>query len=142
MYWAVGGIMAMQLIRPDFQNAQVDESVALKADAKVMGILRQSCFDCHSQEAKFPWYSNIAPISWVMSDHIEQGRKALDFSNWENMEPTIKSERLERAQQVIENQRMPKQEYTMIHENAVLLPQDKEILKEFFRSELEKITIR
>ncbi|MFZ2889788.1 heme-binding domain-containing protein, partial [Sulfuricurvum sp.] len=89
-FWVLGIAIAIQLIRPDFQNTKVDETVVLKADAKVMSILNKSCYDCHSQETLHPWYSNIAPISWVMADHINQGRKAIDFSNWENINPKLK----------------------------------------------------
>lgn len=138
-FWAIGLAIAIQFIRPDFQNTQVDEKITLKADAKVMNVLKKSCYDCHSQETAYPWYSNIAPISWVMADHINQGRKALDFSNWENLDPKIKLERLERAKQVIYNYRMPKQEYVMMHKNALLTPEEKKLLEQFFDSEIKKI---
>ena len=138
-FWAIGLAIAIQFIRPDFQNTQVDEKITLKADAKVMNVLKKSCYDCHSQETAYPWYSNIAPISWVMADHINQGRKALDFSNWENLDPKIKLERLERAKQVIYNYRMPKQEYVMMHKNALLTPEEKKLLEQFLDSEIKKI---
>lgn len=138
-FWAIGLAVAIQFIRPDFQNTRVDETMTLKANANVMGVLKKSCYDCHSQETKYPWYQNIAPISWVMADHINLGRKALDFSNWENIDPKIKLERLERAKQVIYNHRMPKQEYLMMHENAVLTLQEKQLLEKFFDEEIEKI---
>lgn len=138
-YWVIGFFIVIQFIRPDLQNTKVDETVALKADAKVMSLLNKSCYDCHSQETVYPWYSNIAPISWVMADHINQGRKAVDFSNWENIDPKIKLERLERAKQVIYNYRMPKQEYIMMHENALLTPEEKKLLEQFFDTEIKKI---
>jgi len=138
-YWVLGLAIAIQFIRPDFQNTRVDEEITLKADAKVMHVLKKSCYDCHSQETVHPWYSNIAPISWVMADHINQGRKALDFSNWENLDPKIKLERLERAKQVIYNYRMPKQEYVMMHKNALLTSEEKKLLEQFFDSEIKKI---
>jgi len=135
-FWVLGIAIAIQLIRPDFQNTPVDETIALKADAQVMSVLKKSCYDCHSQETNFPWYRNIAPVSWVMADHINLGRKALDFSNWGNMDPKIKLERLARAKQVIYNHRMPKQEYLMMHENAVLTQKEKKVLEQFFDSEI------
>lgn len=138
-FWAIGLAIAIQFIRPDFQNTQVDEKIMLKADTKVVHVLKKSCYDCHSQETVHPWYSNIAPISWVMADHINQGRKALDFSNWENLDPKIKLERLERAKQVIYNHRMPKSEYLMMHKNALLTPEEKKLLEQFFDEEIKKI---
>jgi len=139
LYWVLGIAIVIQFIRPDFQNTKVDEAITLKADAKVMSVLQKSCYDCHSQETKFPWYRNIAPVSWVMADHINQGRKALDFSNWGNIDPKLKLERLERAKQVIYNHRMPKSEYIMMHENAVLTSEEKQLLEQFFDSEIETL---
>lgn len=139
LYWVLGFAIAIQFIRPDFQNAKVDEAIALKADGKVMNVLQKSCYDCHSQEAKFPWYRNIAPVSWVMADHINQGRKAVDFSNWKNIDPKIKLERLERAKQVIYNHRMPKSEYIMMHENALLTSEEKQLLEQFFDSKIQTL---
>lgn len=139
IYWVLGIAIAIQFIRPDFQNTQVDEKITLKADVKVINVLKKSCYDCHSQETVHPWYSNIAPISWVMADHINQGRKALDFSDWEHIDPKIKLERLERAKQVIYNYRMPKSEYLMMHKNALLTPEEKKLLEQFFDEEIKKI---
>ena len=138
-YWTIGFFIAIQLIRPDFHNSAVDETVALKADPKVMEILNRSCYDCHSQETMYPWYNNIAPVSWVMANHIDQGRKALDFSNWGTIDPAIKRERLERAKQVIYNYRMPKSEYIMMHENARLTAEEKQRLERFFDEEIKKL---
>lgn len=139
LYWVLGFAIVIQFIRPDFQNPKADEAVALKADAKVMSVLKNSCYDCHSNETKYPWYHNVAPISWVMANHINQGRKALDFSNWENIDPKIKLERLNRAKQMIHNQLMPKPEYLITHENAVLTSEEKQLLEQFFDSEIETL---
>jgi hypothetical protein len=139
LYWVLGIVIVIQFIRPDFQNTKVDETITLKADTKIMSVLQKSCYDCHSQETKFPWYRNIAPVSWVIADHINQGRKALDFSNWENIDPKLKLERLERAKQVIYNHRMPKSEYIMMHENAVLTSEEKQLLEQFFDSQIQTL---
>ncbi len=74
-----------------------------------------------------------------MSDNIERGRKALDFSNWANMDSKIKLERLERAKQLVNNEMMPKSDYLLIHKNAVLTNDKKKILKQFFDSQIEKL---
>lgn len=136
VYFVLSVALVMQLIRPDFNNPAVDEKVELHADHKVMSVLKTSCYDCHSSETKYPWYHHIAPMSWVMSDNISRGRKAIDFSNWANIDPTVKLERLERAKQVVSNQMMPKREYLLLHENAVLNPEDKQILEQFFDAQI------
>ena len=139
VFVVVGFVVAIQFIRPDFHNPAVDEKVALNTDAHVMGVLKNSCYDCHSNETKYPWYHNVAPVSWVMSNNIQSGRKALDFSNWANIDPAIKLQRLERAKQVINNAMMPKSEYLLMHKNAVLNLKEKQILEHFFDEEIQKI---
>jgi hypothetical protein len=136
VYFVVFVAIVIQFIRPDFKNPAVDENVALKTDPQVMHVLKNSCYDCHSSETKYPWYQNVAPVSWIMSDHIVRGRKALDFSNWANIDPKIKLERLERAAQVINNNMMPKHEYLLMHKNAVLNNEDKQTLEKFFDSQI------
>lgn len=139
VYFVVGFAIVIQFIRPDFNNPPVDEKVALNADPKVMNVLKTSCFDCHSNETQYPWYHNVAPVSWILSDHIQRGRKALDFSNWENIDPAVKLKRLERAKKVINNDSMPKHDYLLMHKNAVLNTEDKQILKQFFDSQIKEL---
>ena len=138
-YWVVGIAIAIQFIRPDFQNPKIDEAVALNTDPKVMSLLKTSCYDCHSSETKYPWYHNIAPMSWVMSNNINGGRAALDFSNWTNIDPKVKFERLTRAKQLVNNEMMPKSEYLMMHKNAVLNTEEKKILEAFFDAQIKSI---
>ena len=139
LFWALGLAAAIQLVRPDFTNPPVDEKAALNTDPQVMAVLKNSCYDCHSGETKYPWYHHIAPVSWVMSDHITRGRKALDFSNWANIDPEIKLLRMERAKQLVSNDLMPKHEYLWMHENAALKPDEKEILNRFFDAQITEL---
>ncbi len=137
LYALLGIVILIQFIRPDFHNRAIDPAVALNADPSVMQVLNKSCYDCHSQETRYPWYTAIAPVSWIMANHIDQGRKALDFSNWANIPPETKIERLTRAKQMINNHLMPKGQYVLVHKNAVLTPEEKRILEEFFDAEIK-----
>lgn len=137
VYWVLGIAIVIQVIRPDFNNPKVDETIALNTDPAVMSVLKKSCYDCHSSETKFPWYHNVAPVSWIMAGNISNGRKALDFSNWANIDPKIKVQRIERAKQVVDNELMPKHEYTLLHKNAILKPEEKQILEQFFDEQLK-----
>lgn len=139
MYFVIGIAIMIQFIRPDFNNPPVDESVALNTDPHVMSVLKTSCYDCHSSETKYPWYQNVAPVSWIMSDNIVRGRKALDFSNWANLDAKVKLERLERAKKMITNEMMPKYEYLLMHKNAVLKNEDKQMLERFFDSQMKEL---
>lgn len=139
LYWGLGSVILLQFIRPDFHNPKVDDTVALHTDAKTMSILKTSCYDCHSSETAYPWYHNVAPLSWVMSANIKEGRAALNFSHWEAIDANVKLERLERAKKLIRNEMMPKSDYLLMHENAVLTNEDKKTLEEFFDSQIEKL---
>ncbi|MCX6074062.1 MAG: heme-binding domain-containing protein [Campylobacterales bacterium] len=139
VYFVVGVAIVIQFIRPDFKNPAVDEKVALNTDPHVMSTLKTSCYDCHSSETQYPWYHNVAPMSWIMSDNIARGRKAFDFSNWANIDAKVKLERLKRAKQMVNNEMMPKHEYLLMHKNAVLNNEAKQTLEQFFDSQIKEL---
>ena len=139
-YWVLGIAIVIQFIRPDFKNPKVDENATLQADPQVMSVLQGACYDCHSNETKYPWYHNVAPVSWVMADHINTGRKALNFSNWENIDPKIKLERLKRGDHLVAIDVMPIGEYKYMHKKANLNQAQKELLENFFDDQIKKYT--
>lgn len=139
IYTVLGVFALMQVIRPDFNTPPVDPKVALQADPQVMTILKTSCYDCHSSQTLYPWYHNVAPVSWIMADHITKGRQAIDFSNWANIDASVKLKRLERAKQMVHNDMMPKHEYLLMHKNAVLNAHDKQILDQFFDEQIKAL---
>ena len=104
-------------------NPSVNKSLEIKAPKKTMDILKRSCYDCHSDETKWPWYSYVAPISWSVYDHVEQGRRAVNFSKWENYS---QNKKLEIKKGVFRTVRgaMPLSQYTFIHTEAKLNKQD------------------
>jgi len=130
---------AIQLIRPDRTNPPVDTKIALHAPEKVAKILKRSCYDCHSDETVWPWYSDIAPLSWSIVGHVNDGRKALNFSRWATIDPKTKTKRLKRAVKTTANGMMPLSSYLWIHKDAKLSKEDKEILKTWFETELRKL---
>lgn len=132
-------VIVIQFIRPNFNNPKVDERIALKADYKAMVVLKKACFDCHSNETTYPWYHNVAPVSWFMADHIDEGRKALNFSTWANINADIRIKRIERAKQLINNGLMPLGSYTFMHEKSKLNAEDKKILEQFFDQQLQQL---
>src|SRR6266851_5041950 len=77
---------AIQLIQPERTNPSGDPMMKIEADdeltPKVNAILERACVDCHSNQTKWPWYSRIAPISWLMVRHVNEGRKKLNLSEW------------------------------------------------------------
>jgi hypothetical protein len=93
---------------------------------RVGKILDRSCMDCHSNRTAWPWYSHVAPVSWVISKHVNEGREILDFSEWATQPPS-EGERLLMCDAVSDG-RMPLPGYTAIHRNARLSKQDVEVI--------------
>lgn len=84
----------------------------------------RACFDCHSNETVWPWYSNIAPVSWLVQKDVEEGRKAFNFSDWQNSPPKDGEEMAE----VIEENEMPPLQYLLAHPEARLSNTEKKQL--------------
>ena len=131
----VATLIAIQFISLDKTNPKVDENLTLHTDAKVMKILKKSCYDCHSYETKWSIYSDIAPLSFGVVSHVNDGRQALNFSTYKNIDQEIKDKRFQRAVVLIKNERMPVSNYLAFHEEARMTPEEKKILIDWFEKE-------
>ncbi|HHD77819.1 MAG TPA: cytochrome C [Campylobacteraceae bacterium] len=132
-------LILIQLIRPERTNPATEPKETLHADPDVMKILKRSCYDCHSNETKWPWYSNIAPLSWSIISHVNDGRKALNFSHYVTIDPKIKEKRLKRLIKTTRNGMMPLPSYLWIHKDALVSSAEKERLEKWANSELKKL---
>jgi hypothetical protein len=132
-------LVGIQFIDVDKTNPPVDKEIALQTDEDVMKVLRNSCYDCHSNETKWPTYSSIAPISFFVASHVNKGRKALNFSLWQTIEPDIKLKRLERAIKTVNNEMMALPSYVSVHDNAKLTKEQKDTLTQWFEKEIQKL---
>ncbi len=86
---------------------------------------KEACYDCHSNHTKYPWYTNIAPLSWWINNHIQHGREELNFSNWTQYTEGKRKHKLEESFELIENGQMPLKSYTWMHPEAKLDDQRK-----------------
>lgn len=96
--------------------------------ADVESILRQACYDCHSYETEYPWYSNIQPVGWWLGDHIEHGRHHLNFSTWADDPQDRQSHKLEELGEEVDEKKMPLDSYTWAHTEARLTDDQRETL--------------
>lgn len=101
-------------------------------DAEVTAILKTSCWDCHSDQTIYPWYNNIAPISWYLARHIHNGKKHLNFDQWKDYDLAKKSHKIEEILEVIEEKEMPLFSYTLMHPAAQLSKEQRDILIQYF----------
>jgi Haem-binding domain len=108
-----------QFKRPARTNPPVDESETIFARTQmtpqVQQILDRSCSDCHSNKTVWPWYTNVAPVSWFIADHVEQGRSALNFSEWGKYDQRRQAKRLQQMCELVQDGSMPLSSYTPMH---------------------------
>lgn len=111
------------------------------ANAEVTHTLKIACYDCHSNQPIYPWYSDIAPVSWWMQNHINEGRQHLNFSIWGTYSEKRKDHKLKECIEMVEEGEMPMNSYTWIHKEAKLTEAQKLQLVEFFKATKSMIVV-
>jgi len=107
--------------------------------AETEALLRTACYDCHSQEAKFPWYSHVAPVSWLVARDINIGRENLDFSHWGKLSKRERLAALGEISDEIENGNMPMPIYITMHPEADLSDQQRASLIQWAEDAAEEL---
>ena len=117
-------LLLCQLIRPARTNPAVDPGKTLAATShaspEVLGALDRACGDCHSSRTRWPWYTNVAPISWWIIDHVNEGRRRASFSKWGNYDKSRKLKELDEICKRTERGNMPLTSYLLVHRDAAL----------------------
>ncbi len=122
----VVGFIAIQFIPVQTVNPPVTETVPLNEDVEV--ILKKACFDCHSNETRYPWYAHVAPVSFLLRHHIREARSYVNFSTWDVYPQEKRQELLSEVIDVVSRNDMPLFSYTLIHQSAKLNEVEKDIL--------------
>ncbi len=100
----------------------------------VLQILKTSCYDCHSNNTIYPWYSNIQPVAWWLSNHVNEGKEHLNFSDFGSYPVKKANPKLHEVKEVIEENEMPLSSYTIIHRNAILNDAQKKLVIDWVNS--------
>jgi hypothetical protein len=130
IFFTIICLVAIQFIRIDKTNEVTAKELEIKAPEHIMSVFKSSCYDCHSNEVKWPWYANIAPFSWVISDHVKTGRAWLNFSTWENYTQEEKKKKLKGIYRTVYAS-MPLESYVMFHEEANLTREQRSMIREW-----------
>ena len=125
-------LIAIQFVPVNKINPPITGEI--KAPEKVMQILRTSCYDCHSNEVKWPWYSNIAPASWLVAYDVKEAREHINFSEWQSYSAEDKADDIEEIWEEVKEGEMPLWYYLILHSEAELSENDKMILKDWVDS--------
>ena len=143
-FWTLLGFALIQFISTDKVNPPVDHKVNFvdvkKTPAKIQGLLKGACYDCHSNETVYPKYAYIAPISWSVKSHINEGREHLNFSIWDTYNKDLKQSMLSKSIQTIQNKTMPMPGYIVYHKEANLSDAERALLIQYFDEMLKSKT--
>ncbi|QOW10326.1 cytochrome C [Kaistella flava (ex Peng et al. 2021)] len=100
---------------------------------RTAALIKNACYDCHSNESKYPWYANIQPVGWFLADHIKEGRKELNFSTFATYDKKRQAKKLKEAAEQLEKNEMPLDSYVILHPEAKLSAADKKELIDYFK---------
>lgn len=127
----------MQAFRIDKTTKAVETSKdfvsVTSANTEVAQLLKTACYDCHSNQPIYPWYTNIAPVSWWVKHHINEGSHHLNFSEWGTYSDKRKNHKMEECIEMVEEGEMPMASYTWMHGEAKLTDAQRLILVEWFK---------
>ena len=119
--------MAIQFVPVQRSTPPVETEVP--APANVRAILRRACYDCHSNETLWPWYSHVAPFSWLLARDVRSGREELNFSTWNRIATQKQVKKLKESWEEVAEGEMPPWFYLGIHRDAVLSAEDRQALR-------------
>lgn len=129
-------LIVMQFFRIDQSNPEYDVNKSFETlqdpPVEISNILKNACYDCHSHETVYPWYSNVAPISWWLQDHINEGKSHLNFSEWGLYDRAKRAHKAEEITEEVAESEMPLQSYTWAHSKARLSDKEIETLVSYF----------
>ncbi|MDA0176964.1 MULTISPECIES: heme-binding domain-containing protein [Mesoflavibacter] len=117
-------VVIAQFFSPEKNQGNTEDLTAFlnetKPNQEVTAILKTACFDCHSSHTNYPWYSKITPVNYWMAEHVNDGKKHLDFSKWEDYSLKRKDHKFEELIEEVEEKHMPLPSYTWTHTDAKL----------------------
>ncbi len=131
-------LIVIQFIRPaKNQSTEVlatDIANVYGVPADVNVILKKACNDCHSNNTVYPWYDNIQPVAWWLNNHIEEGKRHLNFSDFGSSRIAFQNHRMDDCLEQIKKGEMPLDSYLWIHKDAILSDAEKQTLNNWFHA--------
>jgi len=128
----------MQFFPIDKTNPPIEQTkdflVMENAPAEVAQLFKTACYDCHSNETKYPWYTSVAPVSWFVKGHIDEGREHLSFSTWGDYDAKKKAYKMEEIIEVVDGKEMPMLTYWMIHWDAKISVEQRTQITDWVRT--------
>ena len=144
---AVGIVfIAIQFMRParnkSGQQLATDISKTISISDSVQTIIKNACYDCHSNNTKYPWYSNIQPVGWLLAKDITDGKEAMNFSEFGSYSQRRQLSKLDQITNAIKEDIMPLPPYKMMHKDAQLSTSEKTLLINWAQQSTDSLSIK
>lgn len=125
-------LIAIQFIRPkkNIETSVQKSDIRIKYNVprNVISLLEKACYDCHSNNSRYPWYTYIQPIAWITAHHIEEGKRELNFSEFGTYSLKKSNHKLEEVEETVNHREMPIKSYLQLHPEADLTDNEKNLL--------------
>jgi cytochrome c553 len=132
-------LVIIQFFRPDknisSKTPNTDFLVSTQAPETIAAMINTSCYDCHSNNTNYPWYAEVAPISWMIANHVEEGKEELNFSEWSTFSEKRKKKKIKEMIDELEEKEMPLAGYLLMHSEAKLSEAQTEELLTWIKSQ-------
>ncbi len=130
----LGGLIVAQAIPVQRDNPSASDNLSVPAN--IEKLLSGACYDCHSNATRWPWYSHIAPFSWIIVHHVTKGREQLNFSEWNTYYPATRRRKLQWIERMVRERKMPPWSYRLMHPAARLNDADRIALEQWAQASL------
>ena len=136
LLYFVAFIVLIQFIKPTKNTSKTASKNSIYTthftELATQKIINNSCNDCHSNHTNYLWYHDIAPISWVIASHVNNGKKHLNFDEWSSYNKYQKTSIYDHFRQTIKERKMPLSSYLIMHKETALTDTEREILLDWF----------
>ncbi len=136
----LAALVVIQFIRPAKNQSGAGSgeiTAAYEVPAPVMAIMKPACYDCHSNNTRYPWYSNLQPVAWWLDSHVQDGKRHLNFSEFTTRKIAVQNHKFEEIIETVEEGEMPLESYTWTHGDARLTPEQRETVVAWAKAQME-----
>ena len=136
----LGILIIIQFFHPERNesgNAPGDITGKYSVPDEVMAVLKPACYDCHSNQTRYPWYANLQPLAWWLADHVNDGKRHLNFDEFTTRKIAVQNHKLEEIIEMVKEEEMPLGSYTWTHADARLSDEQRELITNWAQSAMD-----
>ena len=137
------GFVGIQFVPTDLNQSdtvpKTDFLLVNNTSENISTLLQESCYDCHSNNTRYPWYNKVQPVAWFLENHIKDGKEELNFNDWDTYSNRRKNSKLKSIISQIKDDEMPLASYTLIHKDAKLSISEKTLIIDYMKNLKENL---